>query len=525
MNKEAPFSQQDSFGKKPTYPRSENPLIYALRANPDRLASFTDTINSFLGTYNETISVPCLSKAKIGNSQHDLIRISIPYTENNPPKVQSLKNVLMNLYSNAAFLREGTFFYLPVELSRNYQHLRHRFTSPTPCYFVVPSLYGSSILENPFQDAGVFFVGEQEKPVVGTLAVNKAKYHGDIPSRGTVEIHQYTDSLLSEVELAYLAIMTSLIMAGKFDLSTQEQMEATLNTRRRIFIGVYQKMLAELMPHALEQEIVGLDTQRKNIAQNLYTPLATGKGRPMNTLLIGAPGVGKSMIARLFSFYPDVLTVKIPVDMLYKQTPGNKDIFQGRILPDLERVKRIFQLPVVIFMDDVEALFESSLNNGDMKGMVDPEKRAYALDLLERLTDTYGIYIMATLNHPDIEAAFARRFNLVYFPLPDLEQRTLFLQQMIDSNQFPDKGSHHIFITELAQASSGLNYSGLALILDYTQNILLSNQTVDYQTAIRMALKMARSSSKTDSLKIFDQVAQEMCGLHHPLGFQTPGID
>ena len=134
------------------------------------------------------------------------------------------------------------------------------------------------------------------------------------------------------------------------------------------------------------------------------------------------------------------------------------------------------------------------------------------------MSDTHGIFFLGSLNHPDVEAAFLRRFNPVYFPLPNDQQRVHMLEETIPHSGLSEPEFRRI-IVRLKDGTKGFNYSGLALIQEYLINIARSRGyehiTEDippdvYELCLQEALAKARQRTPLESLDQFDHSAQEM---------------
>lgn len=445
--------------------------------------------------------------------------VEIPYYNNNALKEASLSQLAKSLFENRR-LRKGLFFSLPPD-QYGFSTVIHRVFSPQLYYALYPEMTRQSRPGNPHKKEGLFLKGKKEIPVVGTWKVQAEKLLSSHPKKGILEIHDFGS--LSEAELAYGVVMASLVMAGQIDLSSRLKMEETLPQRREIFWRIYKEMLREMIPVTKRDDIYGLDSQIDDIDTNLFAPLVSGKGKSMNTLLVGAPGVGKSFVGRYFaSRKDDVLTIPLPIRKLFEEKDPPRDrrlVFETRVIPRLLRIRNNLGFPSVILIDDIEALLEASIYvgpRGVKQDVIDPERRSYALNLLERLDDTYGIYILGTLNHPDVEAAFLRRFNPVYFPLPSVHQRESMLEKIIDKG--PLQGEDYLDIFKLLTGgTNGLNYSCISLIPEYLKNILLSKKEASsdvesYKEALKQALQKARERAATDKLSEFDKAAQRMTG-------------
>ncbi|MBI2405357.1 ATP-binding protein [Candidatus Gottesmanbacteria bacterium] len=506
-------------------PRSENPLVSPLEGEADRLTSFIDTVNAVLKEYGVSeLPPPHIEITTTESREEHFISIEIPYEHVDDSQILSMKQILMDLNATQTLV-EGMFFAFPPEKYGALSLLQHRITAPQSYYYLAATNLSPKLRNNPYQRGGIFFIGERHQPVVGMMQVFAEKRSKIIPQNGILEIRNFGS--YSEVELAYLAIMHALIMEDKLDVSTPERLRETLPARRKIMVDVYHRMLSEMIPQIAPDELFGLNTQRMDLENNLYGPLKRRTGTPMNTLLLGAPGVGKSALTQVFATYKDVVTVYLPVDILSKTLPNGEYVFKDKILPRLARLRRIFDLPMVVCLDDVESLFQSSMGVGRLPqpgtGFVNPEKRAQALTLLERLEDTYRIYLLATLNHPDVEAAFLRRFNPIYFPLPDEQKREYFLRAIIPQYDL-EETDYEALITKLARQTSDLNYSGIAMIPRYLENLLSVDGQASYETQVDLAVAKAKQRTDVTGLKQCDAEVKNLLHttFHHQMGFKSP---
>ncbi|MBI2029486.1 AAA family ATPase [Candidatus Gottesmanbacteria bacterium] len=506
--------------------RTENPLIATLPCDAVHVQGFATTVNNVIALYNG-ITIEAPYTGELPKHPYTPFKVvQIPYVAGSEQKTQSLREVWKDLHQNQE-IREGLFFDLPVR-STILTPLIYPLRSPQLYYFLASTVIREH--HNPYQGEGVFLKGKREKPVIGTWKVQARKLHSQIPKEGTLEIHDFGS--LSEVELAYATVMASLVSAGSVDLSTAEKMTQTLPLRREIFVSIYKGMLKEMMPEVEKEEIYGLDSQIGDIEMNLYGPLRRRSGIPMSTLLVGAPGVGKSLVGRLFATDTDngVLTIPVSIRTLLKVDNEGESVFKNYVLPRLTRIKTGFGIPFVLLIDDVEAILKEGMTTGPVgqkAESINPEKRSETLTLLERLQDTYGVFLLCTLNNPDVEAAFLRRFNPVYFPLPDSNQRRYTLEQVIGRGPLAEE-EYQDFLNRLTQDTDRFNYHGLTMISQYQHNILLPKKGEDvepetYKHSIIEAMRKAGERTNLQGLAEFDEIAKTMVGQtkSQQLGFNT----
>ena len=464
--------------------RTNNPLVTHLLNSGNYFQRFTEITNDLIDARGGIpIEPPRVEMIKVGNNQAiDFTITTITHEGRWAEETrESIRNLLRSLYQTKT-LQEGGV--------------------PLPRKATPKSLYITTGVEDYKKGSGDRIVGFVLK---GALE--------DDPKEADLEIRSdaYNENPL-EVDSVYETVMSSLIIAGKIDLSSEQALEETFPFRKSLYLHIYHELLEEMMPFAKREEIHGLDDQIADIETNLYGPLRRRNGNPMNTLLTGAPGVGKTFVGSYFASQKDVLTVPLPVEYLQN--------FEHYVAPRLSRVKEAFDVPIVVLVEDVEGLLESAISidsSGGMQQYIDPQRRSQALSLLERLQDTYKMYLMCSLNHPDVEAAFLRRLNTLYFPLPTEGQRSIMLNEVIDASRFPE-GDHQRVVGGFLEMTEGFNYSGLSLIGEYVANIELANgdhrlEGEEYENALKVALSKSKSRLSKAGLVRFDQAARKMVGL------------
>lgn len=458
--------------KKASVGRTENPLVFPIQLDSASFQRFGEITNQVASQFGGVfIKQPAVEVVKPGGpSERQYVTITIAQSGIDHRVRQSFRKHLRSLYQTQT-LQEGILHHAPLLLR--------------PFHRNEASYVMSTNVENVKKMDQDYIEGLFIKPDPGK-------------TWGAVELrYGKSNSGPSEVELAYETVMTSLILAGKVDLSTDEKVAETASLRRTLFMDIYQEMLKDLLPQVTRSQIFGMDNQISEIDTNLYQPLITGRGRPMNTLMVGAPGAGKSFAGDYFTTNRKVLTVPFPVKQL--------DSFETDFLPRLSRMKNAFGLPIVLYIGDIEDLFRGAINH---------DSRARALNILERMQDTYGIYLLATLNHSDIEAAFWRRFNIVYFPLPTSSQRKQLCAQIIPQGPLTDI-QYQVMVAKLADQMEGFNYHGITNIPDFFHNRDGADLTVEaYQQILEEALQKVSMQTNLKELSFLDEAAREMT--HRP---------
>lgn len=500
--------------KKVTYTRLNNPLSSPLKQSSLSYSRFHQVVNDAVSNEGGIeIKRPKLETATGPNYGSTYNVIEIPFNDLGEGQKRSIEAITSSVFAYP-HVEVKSSFQLPISESKGSSLLLHRLTKPMLTYYL--SNPDEKLTSNPYLENGVFLQDKRHLPLIGVYAVQAKRLRliDHLPQHGTLRIQ---DRLFhSEAEIAYLSVVSSLVLAGRLDLSTDEKMKESIPYRRSLFLRIYKELLSDMMPAVTRDEVIGLENQIMDINTNLLKPLVDGTGNPMNSLLVGAPGVGKSFLTRHLAYESDLLVFPVGVGIFSNES--ERQNFESRMLSTLSRIRQELQLPVVIWIDDVEAILEAGLSenaDGSISRSIDVEKRSRALTFLERLMDTHKIYLIGTLNHPDVEAAFLRRFNPIYFPLPNLEQRKQHLLKVLHG-KCDDEG----IIRELATRTEGFNYSGIESISGYMQNA--NGAFADVREVLQHAVSKARQRSNTVALRQFDEAARLMIGETKPrLGFKT----
>lgn len=498
--------------KKVMYARLNNPLSSSLEPSHPSYSRFHQVVND-IGNSEGGIEIkrPKLEERTDHNLRLRYNVIEVPFNDLTEAQKRSIEAITFSVHGYP-HVKVKSSFQLPISEYKGRSLLLHRLTKPMLTHYL--SNPDEKLTSNPYLENGVFLQEEKYLPLIGVYAVEAKRLKDHLPQHGILRIQ---DQLFyAEAEIAYLSVISSLVLAGRLDLSTDEKMQESIPYRRSLFLRIYKDLLSDMMPAVTRDEIIGLETQIMDINANLLKPLMEGRGRPMNSLLVGAPGVGKSFMARHLAFESDLLVVPMGVGIFSNE--NQRQNFESIMLPRLRRIRQELELPVVVWIDDIEAILEIGLSentDGSTIRSIDTQKRSRALTFLERLMDTYQIYLIGTLNHPDVEVAFLRRFNPIYFPLPNPEQRKQHLTKVLRG-----KCEDEAIIKKLAVMTEGFNYSGIHNISEYMQNA--NCEFVDVWEALMHALSKARQRSDTVGLKKFDEAARLMIIPTKPrLGFNV----
>ncbi|MBA2675284.1 ATP-binding protein [Ramlibacter sp.] len=133
------------------------------------------------------------------------------------------------------------------------------------------------------------------------------------------------------------------------------------------------------------------------------------------SLFYGPPGTGKTLTATLIGQSSGADVYRIDLSMIVSKYIGETEKNLANVFDQAQHRRWI------LFFDEADALFGKRTSASSSNDRHANQEVAY---LLQRVEDFPGIVILATNLKANIDDAFARRFqSLVYFPMPDAEQR------------------------------------------------------------------------------------------------------
>lgn len=133
------------------------------------------------------------------------------------------------------------------------------------------------------------------------------------------------------------------------------------------------------------------------------------------SLFYGPPGTGKTLTATLIGASAGVDVYRIDLSMVVSKFIGETEKNLASVFDQAEHKNWI------LFFDEADALFGKRTQTSSSNDRYANQEISY---LLQRVEDFPGVVILATNLKANIDEAFARRFqSVVYFPMPDAEQR------------------------------------------------------------------------------------------------------
>ncbi len=235
-----------------------------------------------------------------------------------------------------------------------------------------------------------------------------------------------------------------------------------------------------------------------------------GIALPKGILLIGPPGVGKTMIAK-------AIANEAKVPFFYQSGSSFAQIYVG---VGAKRVRELFyqakkQSPSIIFIDEIDAV-------GKARGEHRNDERETTLNQLltemDGFVDSSGVIVVGATNRVEIlDSALLRsgRFDRrIYIDLPDFEERKKIIELYLRGK------NHTVDIAEVAKQSVGFSGAALAsLVNEASLNALRRDSSVitneDFfasQSKIEGGIKkqLTLSAEEKNILSLY-QAAKALC--------------
>jgi SpoVK/Ycf46/Vps4 family AAA+-type ATPase len=213
-------------------------------------------------------------------------------------------------------------------------------------------------------------------------------------------------------------------------------------------------------------------------------------------LLVGAPGTGKTSVARALSEKLAIPFVEVKLSMITDQYLGET----------AKNIDRVFELakrlnPCILFIDEFDfiAKTRTSDEHAALKRAVNTLLKA--IDDISLTND--GVLLIAATNHPQmLDSAAWRRFDeIMDFPLPDLDMRT----EILDIITRRIKGK--INTVEIARSTEGYTGSDLRMIIrESVLSALLKERKELLQEDLLEAIDLFNSRSMIKSDEYMNRV-------------------
>lgn len=278
----------------------------------------------------------------------------------------------------------------------------------------------------------------------------------------------------------------------------KESMPENISTVKAVTSNITFKDVAGIgeIKEELEEIVDFLNQPKKYLKHGIKLP----KG----VLLVGPPGVGKTLIARAVAGEADV-------PFFYQSGASFVQIYVGM---GAKRVRELFfkakqQAPSIIFIDEIDAIGKTRNESSN------DEREATLNELLTQMDgfdgDSGVIVIAATNKMEVLDDALLRpgRFDRrVYIGLPNIEDRNKILELYLKNK------NHEINVKKLAQETSGFSSAALAtLINEALLNMIKRNAKIlDYDSDVQIAKNKLEFGKK--QIQVLDKNQKEILAIY-----------
>ncbi|NQZ11841.1 MAG: ATP-binding protein, partial [Algicola sp.] len=205
------------------------------------------------------------------------------------------------------------------------------------------------------------------------------------------------------------------------------------------------------------------------------------------SLFYGPPGTGKTLTATLIGDQLGLDVYRIDLSSMVSKYIGETEKNLANLF-DQAQSKRW-----ILFFDEADALFGTRSQGSSANDRHANQQVAY---LLQRIEDFPGIVILATNLRANIDEAFSRRFqSLIYFPMPDAQQRLLLWQSILNGHCELASGQDLSDIAEKYELSGG----AITNVVRYAAicAIEADSDTISYQDLRKGVGKELRKEGRT----------------------------
>ena len=280
---------------------------------------------------------------------------------------------------------------------------------------------------------------------------------------------------------------------------------------REIEPSAMREVLVEI-PKVSWEDVGGLGAIKEALNEAIELPLESpdvfsrlGIRPPTGILLFGAPGTGKTLIARAVANESKANFISIKGPEIMSKWVGESEKAIRMIFKKAKQVA-----PSIVFLDEIDAIaprrgshFDSSATERVVNQL---------LTSMDGLDSMSGVFVIAATNRPDIlDKALLRpgRFDkLLLTPLPDEETRLKILE--VHTREMPLKGVDLKTIATRLEGYVGADIENLcreAAMISLRKDREAKTVTSDH---FEEAMKLVRASTDHETAKVYESLVQEM---------------
>ncbi len=299
---------------------------------------------------------------------------------------------------------------------------------------------------------------------------------------------------------------------------TLESMEVTMSDFKNALKGIEPSALREVFtetPNVKWDDVGGLEDVKQKLKEAVEWPLKNpgsfkrlGIKPPRGLLLFGAPGTGKTMLAKAVATESEGNFISVKGPELISKWVGESEKGLREVFKKAKQAS-----PCIVFLDELDAI-------APMRGWGGGESHVTGRMVNQLLTSMDGIEVLENVvvigatNRPDIlDRALLRagRFDrLLLVPVPDKNARFKILK--VHTKNMPLKD---VSLQELASKTDGYVGADIeslcreAAIVSLRENINAKNVTKNH---FGKALETVRSSVTPETVKYYEKIGKELAG-------------
>ena len=329
--------------------------------------------------------------------------------------------------------------------------------------------------------------------------------------------------------IVYLLFLVLFLSAGSLIFRWyQKQNSFTTNSSKNNSIGIDSGMSEPI--RAIKSDVTFNDIggiadvkiELEEIIDFMKNPKrykTFGARMPRGVLLVGPPGVGKTMIAKAVAF-------EAGVPFYYQSGASFVQIYVGM---GAKRVHELFQAaknnsPSIIFIDEIDAVGKKR------DGQRNDEREATLNQLLTEMDGfegSSGVIVVAATNKIDVlDSALLRagRFDRrVFVELPTKRERESILSKYIE------KVPHDLDIKAVANMTVGFNGASLAALVNEASLLAIRQHdfqvTIDHFHQVKDKVMFGKKklqilTDKQKEYRVTYQAAKVICATYYDLPFE-----
>ena len=326
-------------------------------------------------------------------------------------------------------------------------------------------------------------------------------------------------------DLAALARESAMRALRRYlpDIEFGKPIQTEILEKMRVTAQDFQDALREIEPSALREVFVeipkatwedvgGLEEVKKAMSESIELPLddpdsfiRLGIKPPNGILLYGAPGTGKTLVARAIANESKANFISIKGPEIMSKWVGESEKAVRMIFKKAKQVA-----PSIVFLDEIDAIAPkrgSHHDSGATERVVNQ-----LLTSMDGMDSLDNVFVIAATNRPDIlDKALLRpgRFDkLLLIPLPDTASRRKILE--VHTRNMP---LERVDLDTIAEKTEGYVGADLENLCREAGLIALRHKKGANKVTssnFEEALKLVRASTDQETAKLYESLAKEM---------------